>query len=205
MRLAKAFLAQAVPTALAAAALAGCGGSASGPDSGTQMPAVRGTTGTTAGTGVAATTGGNTSAGGSAPLAPSITPKVEAAARPAAAHFYSTLSSGKFAASWDLLAPAVRKQIPLRVWVGVHDACPTATVGKTRVIKAVTVFGNAAIVTTVLPGAAAKARVSEDVFNYVSGQWAYSPEDLSIYEHGSVAADVAAAKKAALCTGWKSF
>jgi len=203
MRLAKAFPARLAAArladarlaaaALAAAALTGCSAAAAGPDSGGQLPAVRETT---------AATG---SAASSAPLAPSVTPRVVAAVRPAAARFYATLSAGNYATSWHLLAPAVRKQIPLRVWVRVHEACPTATAGRTRVIKAVTVFGNAAIVTTVIPGSTAKTQVSEDVFNYVSGQWGYSPEDLRIYEHGSVAADVAAAKAAALCAGWKSF
>lgn len=188
MRLAKALLA-----ALAVAVLAGCTAVAAGQHRGAQVPVVGEPTVTAA------------PAVTSAPLARSVTPKVAAAARPAAARFYAMLSAGKFAASWHLLAPAVRSQLPLRAWVGVHAACPTANLGKTRVIKSVTVFGDAAIVATVIRGATAKAHASEDVFNYVHGHWSYSPPDLGIYEHGSVAADVTAARVAALCGGRKSF
>lgn len=186
-------LAKALLAGLAAAVLAGCSAVAAGQDGGARVPAVGEPTVTAA------------PAGSSAPQARSVTPRVAAAARPAAARFYSMLSAGKFAASWHLLAPAVRARLPLRVWVGVHAACPIAAVGKTRVIKSVTVFGDAAIVTTVIPGVTAQAHMSEDVFNYVRGHWSYSPPDLGIYEHGSVTADVAAAKAAALCAGRKSF
>ena len=185
MRLRNAFLA-----GLAAAALVGCSSAAAGPDSGLRAPVILGP---------------SAPAASSARLAPSITPKVEAAVRPAAAHFYSVLSARKFTASWDLLAPSVKKQVPLGVWVGVHEACQNAAVGKPRAIKAVTVFGNAAIVTTVISGAPADGRVSEDVFNYANGRWTYSPRNIGIYLHGSVAADVAAAKAAGLCAGWESF
>ena len=81
----------------------------------------------------------------------------------------------------------------------------SAGAGKSRIIKAVTVFGSAAIVTEAIAGAASKLGTAEDVFNYANGHWSYSPGDLSIYHHGSVAADVAAAKAAGFCTGWKIF
>ncbi|MGH3422076.1 MAG: hypothetical protein ACRDOD_21075 [Streptosporangiaceae bacterium] len=68
-----------------------------------------------------------------------------------------------------------------------------------------TVFGGAAIITEKVPRSAAKVGPAEDVFNYAHGRWSYSPADLSIYHHGSVAADVAAARAADLCTGWKIF
>lgn len=181
---------------LTVAAVAGCAAAAAGPGPSPRAPAAPQASGHAASSGKGAS---------SAALAPSITPRAEAAIRPAAAHFYAVLLGREFATSWELLAPAVRKQIPLRVWTGVHEACPTADAGKPRIIKTVTVFGDAAIVTSAVTGAPAKAGLSEDVFNYADGRWWYSPEDLGIYEHGSVAADVAAAKSAGLCAGWKSF
>jgi hypothetical protein len=87
--------------------------------------------------------------------------------------------------------------------VSVHDACPSAEAAKPRTIEAVTVFGNAAIVTETI--AEASPGTAEDVFSYVDGHWSYSPEDRSIYHHASVAADVAAAKAARLCASWKIF
>ena len=77
--------------------------------------------------------------------------------------------------------------------------------GKPRVIKALTVFGDAAIVTEAVTGAPSEPGTAEDVFGYADGRWSYSPQDLSIYHHGSVTADVAAAKAAGLCTSWKIF
>jgi hypothetical protein len=43
------------------------------------------------------------------------------------------------------------------------------------------------------------------VFHYANGHWGYSPNQLSIYLHRSVPADIAAAKAARLCVGWKGF
>ena len=72
-------------------------------------------------------------------------------------------------------------------------------------IKAMTVFGDAAIVTEAITGAPSQLGTAEDVFSYANGHWSYSPQDLSIYLHGSVTADIAAAKAAGFCTSWKVF
>jgi len=133
-----------------------------------------------------------------------MTAGIKAAARPAAAHFYAVYSARRYVASWHLLAPASARQIRVRAWVAVHRACASAASAKPR-IKAVTVFGNAAIVTTTMAGVPAGRATTEDVFNFADGRWGYSPEDLGIYRQRSVAADVTAAKAAGLCAGWKSF
>ena len=168
---------------LALAGLVGCGGGASGSPSVSPVPAVRTT----------------------ASSVPSAAPQVKAGARAAAAHFYGLYSASRYSAFWNLLAPATKRQISRRVWISVHEACPSASAGKPRVIKALTVFGNAAIVTEAVTGAPSKPGTAEDVFSYVDGRWSYSPQDLSIYHHGSVTADVAAAKAAGFCTSWKIF
>jgi hypothetical protein len=130
---------------------------------------------------------------------------MKSGARAAAAQFYSLYSASRYSAFWNLLSPATKRQISRRVWVSVHEACPSVGAGKPRVIKALTVFGNAAIVTEAVTGAPPEPGAAEDVFNYVYGRWSYSPQDMSIYHHGSVTADVAAAKSADFCTSWKIF
>jgi hypothetical protein len=176
---------------LAVAALVGCSGSSSAP----------------------APYPGSTSAGPSS-AAPAMTepitaqtgpaePETRAGVRAAAAHFYRLYSTSQFAASWDLLAPTAQRAIPEAVWVSVHDGCLPASASEPRVIKSVIVFGSAAIVTETIAGASKRGK-AEDVFNYFDGHWGYSPNDLSIYGHGSVAADVAAAKSAGFCTSRKA-
>ena len=140
-----------------------------------------------------------------APPAAPVSPHTRAGARAAAAQFYSLYSASQFAAFWNLLSPATKHQVSRRVWVSVHHACPAAGAGKSRIIEAVTVFGSAAIVTEAVARAASKPGRAEDVFNRAHGHWSYSLQDLSIYHHGSVAADIAAAKAAGFCTGWKIF
>ena len=168
---------------VALAGLVGCSGGASGSPSVSPVPAVRTT----------------------ASSVPSASPQVKAGARAAAAQFYALYSASRFAAFWNLLSPATKRLVPQRVWVSVHDACPDAGAGKSRIIESVTVFGNAAIVTEVVTGAMPEPGTTEDVFNYANGHWSYSPGDLSIYDHGPVAADISAAKAAGFCFGWKIF
>lgn len=167
---------------VALAGLVGCSGAAPESPSASPVPAVRTT----------------------ASSVPSASPQEKTAARTAAAHFYALYSASRFTAFWNLLSPATKRQVPRRVWVGVHDACPDAGAGKARIIKSVTVFGSAAIVAETIAGAAPPG-TAEDVFGYANGHWSYSPGDLSIYHHGSVAADIAAAKAAGFCVGWKVF
>jgi hypothetical protein len=140
-----------------------------------------------------------------AQAAPPASLKMKAGASAAAARFYDLYSASQFAALWDLLSPAAKGQVSKGVWVSVHDACPGVAAGKSRTIKAVTVFGSAAIITEEITGAAANPGTAEDVFSYVDGQWSYSPGEVGIYRHGSIAADVAAAQTAGFCTGWKVF
>jgi len=181
-------LVKGIVTGLVAAGLAGCSISGSAEPS-------------TAGPGAAAPQVVTSTAPGVAPASP----KTQAQARAAAAQFYGLYSAGHFAAVWDLLSPATKHRVSRRVWVSVHDACPSAGAGKARVIKAVTVFGSSAITTETIAGAAAKLHTAEDVFDYTHGRWSYSPEDLSIYRQGSVGTDIAAAKAAGFCAGWKIF
>lgn len=130
--------------------------------------------------------------------------KMQASARSAAAQFYSLHLSGQFAASWDLLAPAVKHQISQSTWVKVHDGCLSDNTGKTGVTKSVTIFGQSAFVAEAITGGTSTPHTIEAVFTYTDGLWGYSPDNLGIYKHGSVSADIAAARAAGYCEGWKN-
>lgn len=187
MRLSKGLL-----IGLVAVGLVGCEGPAAGPPTTSSSPSV-------AATGPPASRPSPGMARTEPAAAPprSASPRMQATARAAATQFYGLYFARQFAASWNLLAPTAKGQIPLSTWVEVHNGCPSAGAGKSRPIKSVTVFGHAAIVTETITGAAV-------VFNYDKGYWGYSPGDASIYRHGSVTADIAAAKAAGLCSGGKA-
>jgi hypothetical protein len=174
---------------LAAVGLAGCTNSAATPPSAGLS---------------ATTTAAATARPTAAPTAPLPT-GAKATARAAAAQFDRVYYAGQYAASWNLLAPAVRSQVPENVWVGVHDGCAAAVSGVSRVIRSVTVFGNTAIVTETVRGSQSRRDTAEYVFVYTNGSWGYSPVYPGIYHGSSIAADIHAAKAVGLCAGWKSF
>lgn len=182
---------------LVAVGLVGCSGSPPGPGT-IAGPAPPSSTSQTAPAPPKSTA---TPAGPPSTQAGPTEPLTKAGAKAAAAKFYRLYANGEFAASWDLLTLTARRAIPRATWVRVHARCLSADAGTGRVIKAVLVFGNAAIVTETVEGAASRSRNSHDVFNYAGGHWAYAPNDLTIYHHGSVAADIAAAKAQGFCTG----
>ena len=177
MRLEKGFVA-----GLAVLGLVGCSSGPAAPPSLSATPTVRTT----------------------ASSAPTASPRERAAAQATAVRFYGLYAAHKYTVLWNLLASAAKRQIPRRVWVGVHEACLRDT-ARTRVVLAVTVFGDAAIVTETISGTTAKTKTAHDVFSYATGHWSYSPQDLSIYHHGSVTANVVAAKAAGFCAGGKIF
>lgn len=175
MRLPKGLL-----VSLVAAGLAGCSSGASGPAA-VPTPTITAT----------------------ASSVPPASTHMKTSARAAAEQFYGLYAASQYAALWNLLAPATKHQISRTAWIGVHQACSTAEARKSRAIKTVTVFGNAAIVAETVAGAL--PGTAEDVFNYADGRWRYSPQDPSVYRHRSVTADIAAAKAAGLCTSSKVF
>lgn len=137
------------------------------------------------------------------PVAPA-SRQAKASARAAAVRFYQLYSAGHFAAAWDQLSATTKSEIQKHAWVSVHEGCASGG-EKSRVVRSVTVFGNAAIVTEVLAGGSAHVQTTEDVFNFANGRWRYSPANPSIYRHRSVAADIAAARSAGTCASWKIF
>jgi hypothetical protein len=193
MRLLKGFAVGLAVLGLGTAGLAGC------TTSGSSTPPFPGTPATGLSTNAAAPRVVTSTAPAVAPASA----RQRNQAKTAATQALGLYASGQFAAFWKLLAPATKRHISSDAWVSVHQACSSTGAGGPVTVKAVTVFGTAAIITEVIT--AASPHTTEVVFNYVNGQWSYTPGDLSVYGHGSAAADIAAARAAGLCGGWKIF
>ena len=146
-------------------------------------------------------------AGTDAAAAPSSSPSpaqpdTAAGAKAAAQQYFGLYAAGQYAAAWSLVTPSAQKAVPEATWAAVHQDCPSQTAGLAYDVKNVTVTGDTAIATVTLAGAASSLASASEAFTYAGGKWEYtpSPADLSLYQHGSVAADVAAAKARGYCT-----
>jgi hypothetical protein len=180
--------------------LVGCSGSASAPSPYSGSPASSASSSLSR-QAASSATAAPAPRGSAVPQAGPPEPETTGGARAAAAAFYRLYSADQFSAAWGLLSPTAKRAVPLAIWISVHNGCSSASGEMARVIKAVVVFGNAAIVTEKIMGTSSQPGEAEDVFNYISDRWAYTPDDPSVYQHGSVAADIASAKALGLCTG----
>ena len=126
-------------------------------------------------------------------------PKTSAAAKDTAARFFGLYSAGQFAAAWAFLPPSTRRAIPQATWVAVHKACPSAAAGLTFQIKNATVNGSTATVTYSLTGVGSAGGSATQAFTYSGGHWWLALADPGVYQHGSVKADIAAAKAQGSC------
>jgi hypothetical protein len=124
-------------------------------------------------------------------------------AETAATQFYSLYTANNATAAWGMLIASAKRQVSEQVWTKVHQGCSITGAGTARSIKSVVVFGSAAIVTEEFAGSLSSLGEASDVFSYANGRWTYSPQDMSIYLHGSVSADIVAAKSAGYCGGTK--
>ena len=125
--------------------------------------------------------------------APLSEPATVAAVRADAADYLSLASAGQFAITYQMLSASARQGITQQAWVAVHRACA----GTSYKIKHLAVSGKTATVTVGLTGGH-RGTLTETLV-YVAGSWGVSPGDLSLYQHGSVSADVAAARAGGGC------
>lgn len=125
--------------------------------------------------------------------APLTEPATVAAVWADAADYLSLASAGQFAITYQLLSASARQAITQQAWVAVHRTCA----GTSYQIKHVAVAGKTATVTVGLTGGH-RGTLTETLV-YAAGSWGVSPADLSLYQHGSVAADVAAAQAQGGC------
>ena len=129
-------------------------------------------------------------------LATPAEPRTVAAIRSDADDYLSLSSAGQYAITYQLLSAAARQAISQQAWVAVHRGCPGQ--GRSYQITHVVVSGETAVVTASQAGAGKRVSQTETLV-YADGQWGVSPPDLGLYQHGSVAADVAAAHAAGRC------
>lgn len=147
---------------------------------------------------VACSSGGGAAAGPSAsaikasvrPLAASGEPQTVAAVRSDADDYLSLYSAGQYAITYQMLSAAARQAITEQAWVAVHKGCPGA--GRAYQVVHVVVTGKTAVVTASLPGSGKQGTQTETLI-YANGHWGVSPRDLSLYQHGTVAAAAARA------------
>lgn len=125
-------------------------------------------------------------------------------ARATAARFERLYFTGRFVESWELLAPAAKRQVSKSLWTRVHEGCPLDQGATAGVVSSITIFGDSAII-SVTRGTQASHGIDHYLLSYVGRQWSYAPDDMSIYHRGSVAADLQAAREAGFCGSWKVF
>jgi hypothetical protein len=126
-------------------------------------------------------------------------PETAAAAAAVAKQYFGLYSAGQFAAAYGLLAPSAQRAVSESTWVAVHQGCPSQSAGLAYDVKDTTLTGNTAVVTVTLAGAASSLASESEALTYSAGRWGFIPNDLSYYRHGSVKADIAAAKAAGYC------
>ena len=131
------------------------------------------------------------------PSASAAQPQTAAAAKSVARQYLGLYAAGQYTTSWALLAPSAQKAVPEAVWMGVHQASPSP--GLAYSVKDVTLADSTAVVTVTLAGAASGLASASEAFTYSGGRWGFAPNDLSLYEHGSVKAYIAPAKAAGDC------
>ena len=127
-----------------------------------------------------------------------VEPDTVSAVRADADDYLTLYTAGQFAVIYQMLSAPARQAIDQQAWVAVHRGCPGATGGMTYKIRHIAVAGQTAVVTVALTGAA-KPESTTETLVYAGGHWGFSPRDLALYRHGSVSADVAAAKAAGGC------
>jgi hypothetical protein len=162
-------------------------------DSGPPAAATTPTSAAAASTGQASTGQGSTGQGSTGQ------PETAAAASAVAKQYFGLYSAGQFTAAYGLLTQSARRAVSESTWVAVHRGCPSQSAGLAYEVKDATRTGNTVIVTVSLTGVASGPASESEALTYSGGRWRFVLNDLSMYEHGSVKADLAAAKAAGYC------
>lgn len=125
-------------------------------------------------------------------------PDTASAAKSAAASFFALYSAGQWGAAWQYLARADKAEAPRSVYEAVHAGCPSKAAGLAYAIKGATMAGKTAVITYTLSGAAGVLGSATMAETWNRSGWKVHP-DMSLYGHGSVKADLAAARAAGDC------
>jgi len=127
-----------------------------------------------------------------------VEPQTAAAVRADADDYLTLYTARQFGIIYQMLSIPARQAISQQAWVAVHRGCPGVARGLAYKIRHIAVTGRTAVVTVALTGGAQPVSATETLV-YANGHWGFSPRDLRLYQHGSVSADVAAAKAAGGC------
>lgn len=132
---------------------------------------------------------------------PPAEPETKAGVRASATAFYDLYAASQWAQAWAYLAPATQRAVSAKTWTEVHEQCTDHTAGLARTIKSVTLAGGTAVVDETVAGALGKLGTVSDAWGYSAGRWGLGlpASSMAVYSHGSVKADVTAAKAAGEC------
>ncbi len=130
-------------------------------------------------------------------------PDTAAAAKTVAQEFFALYSAGQWDAAWQYLTPEDKQQVPESLYAGFHTACPSEAAGMAYSISNVTLAGTTAVVTYTIPVLAKILGSATQAMTWTASGWGVglTSGSLAEYSHGSVKADVAAAKAAGQCSG----
>jgi predicted MFS family arabinose efflux permease len=121
-----------------------------------------------------------------------------------ASNFFALYSAAQWPEAWALLSTADRAKIPEPTLAAQHKACPSEAAGMAYEIKSITMAGKIAVVTYTIPALEKLYGSATETMSYMAGSgWGIDldAKALAEYSHGSVKADVAAAKAAGDCSG----
>lgn len=119
-------------------------------------------------------------------------PVTAAAVHAAAERIMTDFTTGRFTDAWQMLTPDAQHTVTEATWVAVYSGCGHVPLAYT--------IGPAA-----LSGTAAEVRVTVSSypilvdFRYVAGHWRYKPALLTMFDAGSIQADIAAARTFGIC------
>lgn len=127
-------------------------------------------------------------------------PDTKAAARSAAVNYMTLYSAGQWQSTWPMLTAADQRLVPEGLYTAFHDACPSQVAGMQYEVTHVTLAGRTAVYAYTVPLLASMGSVT-DTETWTAGGWRMEldPDSLGVYGHGSVKADVKAAKAAGDC------
>lgn len=128
-------------------------------------------------------------------------PDTASAARSAAVRYLSLYSAGQWQAAWPLLASQARRLAPESLWAAFHQECPPQSAGMAYDVEGVTMAGRNAVITYTIPVLKKVYGSAADAMEWTPEGWRVEFDSVAVaqYGHGSLKADVAAAKAAGDC------
>jgi hypothetical protein len=131
-------------------------------------------------------------------------PDTAAGARAAAGRLLGYYAAGQFGQAWAMLEPATQEQVPRATWTGFYDQCSAVTGVRYHISDAVLSGEYGAKVVAVVAVSTRADALPPGYpltlsFGYDGTRWRYQPNSTAIWTHGSVAADLAAARAAGVC------